>query len=117
MRDLAGTPQGGGVRSGGWKIDGERAPEAGDGTDAHPAAVRVGDPLDRGQPEADAWLAAVRTPHVGLEGLIAELGRQAWAIVFDLDPDAPGMTLRDRPRAHDDPWGRDAARIFDGVAQ
>ena len=89
MRGLAGAPLGAGVRARGRQLDGEGAPHARDRTDAHPPAVRVGDPLDRGQPEADARLAAVWTAHVRLERLLAELGRQAGAVVFDLDPDAP----------------------------
>ena len=97
LRERPGAPRGGDVRSRGRQLHAERAPRAGNRTDAHPTAVRVGDALDRGQAEADPRLAAVRTAHVRLEHLLAELGRQPRAVVLDLDPDARALPIRDRP--------------------
>src|SRR5450631_4770140 len=117
MRELTGAPQAGDVSSRSRQLDDERAPHARDRTDVDAAAVGVSDSLDSGQPEADAGLAAVPTPHVRLERLLAELGRQARAVVLDLDPDPRIPAILDHPRAYHDARRLDPARVLDGIAQ
>src|SRR5690348_8756385 len=64
----------------------EHQPAARAGPGGHVAAAGARQPA--GQRQAEAGAVAAGAPHAGLERLLDEVGREAWPVVADRQPDA-----------------------------